>query len=121
QNIAQLEQIIGYPFTNKLICAEAIQMAGLEHAVVMSGTFHCVAKNQTLAVLGDAVQANPYRLVAWTVLRNHALDNIGLSQRGYELGIQNCIIIGESVVFASKKMIATTFEAIIGAVQEDGG
>lgn len=50
------------------------------------------------------------------------LGNAELAQRGYNVGIQNCIHTESGYHGrASAKMVATTFEALIGAVYMDGG
>ena len=57
QKIAEAEQILGYSFTNKLLCAEAVQMAGPRAFLAISGAFQTLDKNHRLAVLGDGVLA----------------------------------------------------------------
>jgi ribonuclease-3 len=57
----------------------------------------------------------------WTKLRNDLLTNDTLARRGYEVGIDECVITAESTSTVSSKMTATTLEAIIGAVYADGG
>jgi IMP cyclohydrolase len=53
--IAQIEQTLGYEFRNKLLCAEALQMAGPATVLVVNRTFQNFAKNVNLAILGDTV------------------------------------------------------------------
>ena len=55
EKIARAEQIMGHVFADKLICAEAIQMAAPRAMVAVSNTFQTVDKNNRMAVLGDSV------------------------------------------------------------------
>lgn len=48
------------------------------------------------------------------------LSNDNLAQRGYTLGVDACVFCNVGTV-VSAKMVATTLEAIIGAVYQDGG
>ena len=55
--IARLEQIIGYTFTSKLLCAESLQMASTEEYLSINGSLHFVKKNKNLESVGDTVIA----------------------------------------------------------------
>ncbi|KAF1916448.1 ribonuclease III domain-containing protein [Ampelomyces quisqualis] len=131
---AHLEAMTGHKFTNKLICAEATQMAGPQVQIVYEGKFHSVPNNKRLAILGNAVlakvlctawfESTPGHIQSatqWNTLRNSQLSNEGLAQRGYDLGVADCIIMAGGTVTKTPKMVATTLEAIIGAVLWDGG
>lgn len=48
------------------------------------------------------------------------LSNGNLARRGQDLGIGTCVFCNEGTV-VSAKMIASTLEAIVGAVYLDGG
>lgn len=48
------------------------------------------------------------------------LSNDRLAQRGCDLGVDACVICNDGTV-VSAKMVASTLEAIIGAVYQDGG
>ncbi|KAF2713010.1 ribonuclease III, partial [Pleomassaria siparia CBS 279.74] len=130
--VTQAETILGYIFTHKLLCAEAIQMSAPREYVLMAGETRFVENNKRLAVLGDTALANAlcklwYQkrdvlAAAWTELRNDILGNAGLSQRGDDLGIGSLVISSHGYNGpASAKMVATTFEALVGAVYLDGG
>jgi hypothetical protein len=55
QNIARIEQIFGRTFSNKLLCAEALQMAG-ENVLIYVGEKECfVKKNKALESVGDTI------------------------------------------------------------------
>lgn len=55
QKIAQVEQSSKRTFTNKLICAEALQMAGDERYLRVGGAEYFVKKNKALESVGDTV------------------------------------------------------------------
>jgi ribonuclease-3 len=55
--IAQTERCINYSFANKLLCAEAIQMASAMECLPVNGTVHLVKKNRDLEAVGDTVIA----------------------------------------------------------------
>lgn len=55
QKIAIIEQIIGYVFTDKLICLEALNMDGDLLSVLLGGIYHLVRKNKNLEAMGDAI------------------------------------------------------------------
>jgi ribonuclease-3 len=57
----------------------------------------------------------------WTQLRNDLISNAALARRGYEIGIDWIVTVGSNNPAMSGRMVATTLEAIIGAVQQDGG
>jgi hypothetical protein len=53
--IARLEAKIGLTFTNKLLCAESLQMAGALSQVTIEGTTHIVLNNTCLAVMANVL------------------------------------------------------------------
>lgn len=53
--IAEVERILDRPFVNKLLCAQAIQMAAPIVILTVNGQQHRVEANKRLAILGDAV------------------------------------------------------------------
>ncbi|OAL57368.1 hypothetical protein IQ07DRAFT_484764, partial [Pyrenochaeta sp. DS3sAY3a] len=133
---SKVESIIGYIFTNKLLCAEAVQMAAPTVEVTFANTHLHLENNKRLAVLGDAVMArllcekwyeagyaNGRRLPLcnWTELRNDVLSNSALADRGYGLRLDECIFINPGTLYISSPMVAMTFEAVFGAVCRDGG
>jgi dsRNA-specific ribonuclease len=54
---SQIEDPVGYTFTNKCLAAEAVQMAAPEIAVIHNDAFTFLNNNKRLAVLGDAILA----------------------------------------------------------------
>ncbi|KAH7066392.1 ribonuclease III domain-containing protein, partial [Paraphoma chrysanthemicola] len=134
--VASVEGITSHTFSNRLLCAEAVQMASPRTLVICSDGFRGVDNNKRLSILEDAVLAkvlcdawfkardangeanSPER---WTTLRNEMISNDALAQRGYQLGVDRCVYVAEGVYAKTAKMVATTLEAIVGAVLEDGG
>jgi hypothetical protein len=53
QKIAQIEQISGYTFQNRIHAAESIQHANEVATVLMEGTFHPIVKSTRLAIVGN--------------------------------------------------------------------
>jgi hypothetical protein len=51
----QIEAAIGYTFTSRRLCMEAVQMAAPQIAVIYNGTLKCLENNKRLSVLGDIV------------------------------------------------------------------
>jgi ribonuclease-3 len=49
------------------------------------------------------------------------LSNDALARRAYEAGLDKCVITADSDPAVSPKMVATTLEAVIGAVYHEGG
>jgi len=148
-----IEAITGYIFKDKMLCAEAVQMASPRVAVVYQGAFRGVDNNKRLSILGDTVLAKvlcaawfaardehgeykmalsltmavltssdkPQTPARWTIIRNEILGNDGLAARGDALGVDQCIFVADGTYRKSPKMLATTLEAIVGAVFQDGG
>jgi ribonuclease-3 len=57
----------------------------------------------------------------WTQLRNESLSNHALARRGYRVDLDKHVIVADGTPVVSPKTVATTLEAIIGAVYQDGG
>ncbi|KAH7066186.1 ribonuclease III domain-containing protein [Paraphoma chrysanthemicola] len=137
QKIAQVEEIVGYSFTDKLLCAEALQTAGLpNNRLTVNGTSHVVNKNDRLAILGNSImaailcelwygyqndQGSAPTKAQWDTLRLRKLSNAYLGQLGTSLEIDRLIFLNPGMSHASLAMIATAFEAILGAVYKDAG
>lgn len=56
----------------------------------------------------------------WTTVRNEVLGNANLSRVGFDNGLDRCIILNPGTVAVSRAMMATTVEAILGAVHLEG-
>ncbi|KAJ4295131.1 hypothetical protein N0V90_007141 [Kalmusia sp. IMI 367209] len=109
QKIIQAERILDYTFNDKLLCIEAIQMSGPKACFVYNERFRMVRSNKRLAILGDTVLVQ--------VLCKMCLAGLGDSP-----GLGRVIFTNEGHVGTpGVNMIATTFEAIMAAVYQDGG
>lgn len=58
---------------------------------------------------------------SWSTIRNDVLGNDNLARVGYGLGLDQCLNLNPGTVSVSPAMMATTVEAILGAVHLDGG
>jgi ribonuclease-3 len=103
--------VLGDAVLAKVLCSawfEARSSTGKEHAPVK----RCGVLTITGRVRSQA---------QWTQLRNETLSNDALARRGYQAGLDRCVIVADSTPAVSPKMVATTLEALIGAVYQDGG
>ncbi|KAF1837163.1 ribonuclease III [Decorospora gaudefroyi] len=132
----QVEDLTGHTFLDKRLAVEAVQMAAPQIACVRNNRFEALNNNKRLSILGDAVLAKvlcaawfdargphgqAFSRAQWTELRNSTLSNSALARRGIQIGIDRCILTSAGTPTVSPVMVATTFEAIIGAVYKDGG
>ncbi|KAL6704449.1 hypothetical protein ACN47E_008193 [Coniothyrium glycines] len=131
--IARIEAKFGYTFKNVLFCAEALQMLAPLAPVYILGRCHSVNKNTNLAIFGDAAltmalcaawdeKSNAARhsmsAGSWNTLRNDLLANDNIARIGFGADVHECIL---TLAVPTPKMVATTFEAIIGAICRDAG
>ncbi|KAF5252836.1 hypothetical protein FANTH_2160 [Fusarium anthophilum] len=134
RKVAECESIIAYEFNFKSLCAQALNTAADSMSVcVMDGSFKKMPKNDRLAVYGDAAAAAylcslwikgglPKRdQDCWTTLRRDLISNENLTRVGREKGLHKCINMNGGTTRVSSGMVATTVEAILGAVEIDGG
>ncbi|KAG5656817.1 hypothetical protein KAF25_010370 [Fusarium avenaceum] len=118
--VLQCEAIIGYTFKSKLLCAEALNAAADPQAVyTMDGLFKKMPKNDRLAIYGDAAAA--CHLYCWTTLRHQLLGNDNLGGVGMRFGLDACINANGGTTRITFGMVATALEAVLGAVERDGG
>ncbi|KAF2648637.1 hypothetical protein K491DRAFT_684545 [Lophiostoma macrostomum CBS 122681] len=125
--ITQCEQLINYTFDEKLLCLQALQASG--EAVHYAGTWHILAKNDALAVLGDAYMAAVLCRWWWEKgPRNKGqLDNKALAARSRLLSLDKCLFVNQGTKpdangnYVTDKVAATGMEAVAGAVYLDGG
>jgi ribonuclease-3 len=130
-----VEKLTGHVFTNKLLCAEAVQMACPQTPVTFNG-IHDLSNNKRLSILGDVVLTKVLCAVwygtrgiggithaptRWTTLRKELLSNEALGKRGEDLGVHHCVYVAGGMYAKSNKMVATALAAIIGAVYQDAG
>jgi ribonuclease-3 len=65
----KIEAIIGYAFKNKLLCAEAVQMASPQIRIAYNGSRQLLDNNKRLSILGNAVLAKVL-CATWFGIRN---------------------------------------------------
>ncbi|KAF2654691.1 hypothetical protein K491DRAFT_631533, partial [Lophiostoma macrostomum CBS 122681] len=133
--VSECERILAYTFTNKHLILEALQMQGSMVStgapVLFDGQILNVPLNKKLASHGDIVfdfivnslwltHPNPAS-VNFDYLKQRLLTRNALNKRGVSLGLDRCIMVNPGTGFVSKDMMAETFEAVIGAVNLDGG
>ncbi|KAI5457495.1 ribonuclease III domain-containing protein [Mariannaea sp. PMI_226] len=131
-SIALCEKIIGYSFASKVLCAEALNTAGDTRArLVFDGVYTVLPKNDRLAVYGDSaadfylcslwLRQKKLDKASWTKIRHDLVSNENLARVGKEHGLDGCINVNAGTNQISPAMVATTVEAILGAVEQDGG
>ncbi|KAF2021353.1 hypothetical protein BU24DRAFT_417016 [Aaosphaeria arxii CBS 175.79] len=128
--ITRAERAIGYVFTNKLLCAEALQMEAPIVDFFIDNRVQRVENNERLALYGPIATAHLMcdswyedgiaDLKAWTTMRGEFLDKRRLTEKGRQIGLANCIARAPSTV-PTDRMVATTLAALLGAVYRDGG
>ncbi|KAF5550731.1 ribonuclease III domain-containing protein [Fusarium mexicanum] len=123
RKVAECESIIAYEFNSKSLCAQALHTAADSMSVcVMDGSFKKMPKNDRLAVYGDAAAA-AYLCSLWIKgglpKRDDRVQILLLF--GRENGLHRCINMNGGTTRVSSGMVATTVEAILGAVEIDGG
>ncbi|KAL5116343.1 hypothetical protein ACEQ8H_005801 [Pleosporales sp. CAS-2024a] len=132
--IATMETIIGYTFTNKLLCAEALQRMAPQVTLSIAGMPCNIESSQKLESVGDTVIdfvlyshlltkliGKPYNVGDWDQVRQHVASNKSLTRVGRAAGMHGCILAHQGVPIATDSMIADTVEAIIGAASIDAG
>ena len=137
------ESRIAYTFSNKLLLCEALQTSG--YGIFWQDVYTSVPKNTRLAVYGDTalnmalcslwypkglskglMTSFPtiLRMLIcageWTQIRNVA-SNSNLAAVGLAHSLDTCVILNPGTQAVSHASLATTVEAILGAVQLDGG
>jgi ribonuclease-3 len=119
-----------------IYAAESIQHANEIAAIPMEGSFHTIVKSTRLAIVGNDLlnsilstmwynfrnnQGNRLSTAEWTRIEQDLVSNNSLGRRGFELGLDRCIITAPGLERVSTNMMATTVEAILGAVYVDSG
>ncbi|KAG5751493.1 hypothetical protein H9Q72_014428 [Fusarium xylarioides] len=135
RRVSECESIIAYEFNSKSLCAQALNTAADSMSVcVLDGSIKKIPKNDRLAVYGDAAAAaylcslwikgglpKPDSQDCWTTLRRDLISNDNLTRVGREHGLDKCINMNGGTTRVSSGMVATALEAILGAVEIDGG
>ncbi|OCT51940.1 RNase3 domain protein [Cladophialophora carrionii] len=102
EKVRQCESIIGYEFAEKRHGIEAL-FAYSGSCRYMGSTF-AVKKNDALGIFGDI-----------------AASNSNLASIGKARGLDACVVLNPGTAEVTDSVMATTVEAIIGAVSLDGG
>ena len=132
--IAQLEQAIGYSFHDKILAAEALQMAAKKTVIAIEGDFHEIRKNADLVIVGGCILNTVLATMwfngqdsvgqrlgrgDWDKLRNSLISKDSLARHGFEIQLDSLIIGELGLVKISSNMVALALEAVIGAVYMD--
>jgi ribonuclease III len=145
--VATCESIIQYVFKDKRLCLQALQASG--HPLRWGTGLIRVDRNDRLAVFGDTVAktflckqwletrrtkggllcsiplCSHVGLTSnqgeWTQVEQALLVNTNLSAIGYNRNLHTCVILNMGTASVSPKTMATTVEAVLGAVYLDGG
>ncbi|EXJ58914.1 hypothetical protein A1O7_06344 [Cladophialophora yegresii CBS 114405] len=129
EEVTECESIIGYEFREKRHAIRAL-FAYTGACQYMDSIFG-VKKNDGLAIYGDIViQDHLCRqwldlgltkgMWEWTQIRQVA-SNTNLASIGRARGLDACVVLNPGTVNVTDSVMATTVEAIIGAVALDGG
>ncbi|KAF2092796.1 hypothetical protein NA57DRAFT_49569 [Rhizodiscina lignyota] len=126
--IAACEIAIAYQFSDKLLCATALHT--FQGGIVVRDAFQAIHRNDRLAVYGDAVAASylcrkwldiGLQKSQWDTIRLDVLSNSNLAAVGFVHRLDRCINLNPGTTTVSSRTMATTLEAIMGAVHKDGG
>ncbi|KAF1807834.1 hypothetical protein P152DRAFT_324198 [Eremomyces bilateralis CBS 781.70] len=121
------ESIIAYDFTDEVLCAKAL--SAYAACVTIQGQTRNLQHNSHMAVYGDAVSASYLCRTwldsgldsQWTAIRECVLGNANLAAVGFCHNLDRCVLLNPGTTAVSDKTMATTVEAILGAVHVDGG
>ncbi|KAF2705260.1 hypothetical protein K504DRAFT_471744 [Pleomassaria siparia CBS 279.74] len=105
--ISGCEAIIKYKFRNKLLCLEALNSTRLP--IDYASRKCLLARNDSMAILGDALMTAMVCRRQWTIARTDRLSNARLMQVGRARGLDQY------------RLVADAMEAVLGAVYLDGG
>jgi ribonuclease III len=127
--LSHLEQEIGYTFKDISLLGQA-----LTHSSFANDSEKELRSNERLEFLGDAILQKhittqlyfhfpDYNEGQLTKLRSNLVSTVALADRFDELNLTSYLRIGSNILLASniKRIMANTFEALIGAIYVDGG
>ncbi|RBA20587.1 hypothetical protein FPRO05_08034 [Fusarium proliferatum] len=110
RKVAECESIITYEFNSKSLCAQALNAAA--DSMAFTATLQL---QPTCAASGSREDSRN------TTLRRDLISNDKLTSVGRERGLHKCINMNGGTTRVSSGMVATAVEAILGAVEMDGG
>ncbi|OCK79107.1 hypothetical protein K432DRAFT_259003, partial [Lepidopterella palustris CBS 459.81] len=126
--IAICKTIISYDFGDKLLCAKAFSTFPTGGAI--QGAVYRLPRNDRMAVYGDAGTAASYTAIfndnmltsigQWDTIRQAVLGISNLATVGFAHELLCSVILNPGTATTSYKTMATTMEAIVGAVCIDG-
>ncbi|ETI22117.1 hypothetical protein G647_06189 [Cladophialophora carrionii CBS 160.54] len=130
EKVRQCESIIGYEFAEKRHGIDAL--FAYSGSCRYMGSILAIKKNDTLGIFGDIViQDHLCRqwlaiglskgMRQWTQIRQQAASNSNLASIGKARGLDACVVLNPGTAEVTDSVMATTVEAIIGAVSLDGG
>ncbi|KAF9786537.1 hypothetical protein IL306_014829 [Fusarium sp. DS 682] len=111
--IEECQSIIGYTFKSDALCAQSLNAAADGMVFTgLTGSMKPMPKSDRLAVYGDSA-ASLYLCNLWF--------EKGLAKICMEHALDGCINLNGGTTRISPGMAATAVEAILGAVEIDGG
>ncbi|KAF1809634.1 ribonuclease III [Eremomyces bilateralis CBS 781.70] len=122
------ETIVSYDFGDKLLCA--IALSTFPYSGPFHGVFQALPRNDRMAVYGDSVASSylcrrwvdtDLQKGEWDTIRQAVLGNRNLAAIGFAHELRPCVMLNPGTTTLSAKTMATTVEAILGAVFIDGG
>ncbi|ETN41454.1 uncharacterized protein HMPREF1541_03390 [Cyphellophora europaea CBS 101466] len=126
KNVPQCEEILGYQFNDKSLCASALNASGTNH--ILHGTI--IKPNKRLATYGDTAMTQlmcakwldtDRTLGDWADIRSTTLASKNLGEIGTSAGIDKAAVFSGGTTTVSDKMMASVVQAIMGAVHLDAG
>ncbi|KUL89264.1 hypothetical protein ZTR_03712 [Talaromyces verruculosus] len=126
--IATCATIISHSVTDLESILEALNLSG--QGVLHRRQLMRLPTNTRLAVYGDSVATRylcglwvrtSLTKGQWTQIRSSILSNENLARVGFQTGLDRCLNLNPGTAVISQAMMATTVEAILGAVHLDGG
>ncbi|KAF3045354.1 hypothetical protein E8E11_008053 [Didymella keratinophila] len=130
QQVAEMERIVGYTFKDRQLAVETLFHGGM--LIDYDGAWITPSRNERIAIVGDNIldtllirkcltardgQGNLLSPMQWQkLIHDDLVSNQALDARARDLGLDACVIKDPSTRVVWLRMLATTFEAIIGAV-----
>ncbi|KAF2667714.1 ribonuclease III [Microthyrium microscopicum] len=128
QKIEECESIIDYVFADRKLCAEALNTYVSCHTI--DGSEQFIPRNNRLALLGDKAMDDLFAFEwystgmstgTYTLNRDRILSNHNHDRVGRRFKLEHCVNLSPGTTSVSTNTMATTIEAILGAVRIDGG
>jgi hypothetical protein len=123
-----LETVIGYTFRSTTLGLETLQGGSETVTVAYGGTSYNVPMSKRLAIFGDAILSSILSeewyeggglCRNWAARSGTMLCNKALAEFARQLGFDKCLVAPS--VLPGTVVLATTFEAVVGAVMREAG